>query len=323
MPWLLDVGVSQLIADALSEELASSIIADESAALVKSEEVVELANRWPTYRGRHIGTDEIRNWFEQVENPKDQRILFNLLTRTRVFSEALVRERLKVIPGFLRPTLPPFIIRKPSDRRRDICVTYVDGPGKSGANFASVFAEENRVDVECVIEHGVFKEGFERLISKWGRPSVVLIVDDIAGTGRSLSGNMTTFLTAHRTALEGIPIRIVSLVATATAQQGLETTLSKFEGLDVGFRICVVLADEACAFPKSASPWQSAEQEARARALCTNLGARIYKNSPFGYGGLGLLVVFPTTVPNNSLPILHSHSRTSSDREWKPLFSRE
>ena len=50
--------------------------------------------------------------------------------------------------------------------------------------------------------------------------------------------------------------------------------------------------------------------------------SRIYQHHPLGYGGLGLLVVFPTTVPNNSLPILHSHSRTSSQHRWEPLFPR-
>jgi len=62
--WLVDVGVSQLIADALNEELANSALAEENAAIVRSEEVVSLAGRWPTYRGKHVGTDEIRAWYQ-------------------------------------------------------------------------------------------------------------------------------------------------------------------------------------------------------------------------------------------------------------------
>jgi hypothetical protein len=40
------------------------------------------------------------------------------------------------------------------------------------------------------------------------------------------------------------------------------------------------------------------------------------------FGGLGLLLVFPTTVPNNSLPILHSYAGSGSRLGWKPLFRR-
>ena len=85
--WLVDVGVSQLISDALNEELANLALAEENAAIVQSQEVVNLADCWPTYRGRHIGTDEIRAWYQQVESPRDQRLLFELLKRTQVFSE--------------------------------------------------------------------------------------------------------------------------------------------------------------------------------------------------------------------------------------------
>ena len=62
-------------------------------------------------------------------------------------------------------------------------------------------------------------------------------------------------------------------------------------------------------------------KEEEAEALCRDIGSTIYKRSPFGFGGLGLLVVFPTTVPNNTLPMLHSASK-EVDRAWKPLFPR-
>ena len=130
--WLVDVGIGQLIADALSEELTDMVLTEENKASVRSEEVVTLANQWPTYRGKHLGTDDIRAWFQQVESLRDQRILFNLLQRTRVFSETLVRERLESAHAIVRPLLPEFVIRKKTDRRQDVIVTYIDGPGKSG-----------------------------------------------------------------------------------------------------------------------------------------------------------------------------------------------
>jgi hypothetical protein len=115
--WLVDVGTSQLISDAMSEELANIALLEENAAVVRSEEVVNLAKAWPTYRGRHIGTDEIKAWYQQVDNPRDQRLLFELLKRTRVFSETHIRERLKSAHALLRSSLPEFVIRKRGDRR--------------------------------------------------------------------------------------------------------------------------------------------------------------------------------------------------------------
>jgi hypothetical protein len=192
--WLVDVGVSQLIADALNEELANSVLAEENAAIVRSEEVVALSREWPTYRGRHIGADEIRMWYQQVKNPRDQRILFELLKRTRVFSETQVRERLKGAHALLRRSLPEFIIRKKGERRRDVLLAYIDGEGKSGASYASLYAEENGIGAECVIARGEFRARFMEHANKNAPIAAVIIMDDIAATGGSIAGNVDQFL---------------------------------------------------------------------------------------------------------------------------------
>lgn len=320
--WLVDVGVSQLIADALSEELANAALAEENAALVRSEEVVALSQQWPTYRGRHIGTDEIRAWYQQVENQRDQRILFELLKRTRVFSETHVRERLKSAHDLLRRSLPEFVIRKRSDRRRDVLLTYVDGQGKSGANYASLYAEENGIAAECVIAPGDFRACFDKHVERNGSVAALIIMDDIAATGKSLSKNVDVFLSEFGDLLQSTTVRVVTLIATESAQSTLLRKIQRVEHIDIDFRSCEILPKEAFAFPADAAVWSSEEEKARAKALCIDLGSKIYKRNPLGYGNMGLLIVFPTTVPNNSLPILHSYSRTASSDAWKPLFPR-
>jgi AAA+ ATPase superfamily predicted ATPase len=319
--WLVDVGVSQLVADKLNEELANVAVQEENANVVKSEEVVELSKKWPTFRGRHIGTDEIRTWYQQVELVRDQRILFELLKRTKFYSETLVRERLRDIQTFLRPGLPEFIIRKSSDRRNDVLVTFVDGEGKSGASYASLYAEENRIAADSVVSRGNLKARIAERIENGIKPAMIVIVDDIAGTGRSLAENVERFCIEFKNDIAETKIRVVTLVATAEAQSVISDKLKTIEA-DIEFRSCEILPHELYAFPKEDTVWKTAEQEARAKALCVDLGARIYRRNPLGYGDLGLLVVFPTTVPNNSLPILHSHSRTGSAVSWSPLFPR-
>jgi hypothetical protein len=320
--WLIDVGVSHLFADALNEELANAVLAEENEALVKSEEVAALSQSWPTYRGKHVGTDEIRAWYQQVDSLREQRILFELLKRTRVFSEAHIRERLKAAHSIVRQHLPEFVIRRRNDRRRDVIVLYIDGEGKSGANYASTYAEENGIAAECVLSRTAFADRFAKHTAAYGKPSAIAVIDDIAATGSSLADNITFFVEEHKELLSNVRMTVITLVATQAAQTRLSSRLAKIDGADIEFRSCEILGPDAFAFPEDETVWRSDGEAARAKSLCNDLGKYIYPRSPFGYGGLGLLVVFPTTVPNNSLPILHSQARTSSPRQWNPLFPR-
>lgn len=322
--WLVDVGISQLIADALNEELANEALAQENSALVRSAEVVALAQKWPTYKGRHIGTDEIKAWYQQVESFRDQRLLFELLKRTRFFSEVFIRERLRHAHDLMRRSLPEFVIRKRSDRRKDVLLTYIDGEGKSGANYASLYAEENGISHECVMAPGDFRARFISHIKTNGDVAAVVIMDDIAATGASLSANIETFFSDFKDLLQSTTVRVITVVATEPAQGRILRKIDKIDHDDIDFRSCEILPKEASAFPGNASTWESEDDEERAKALCTNIGSKIYnKKSPLGYGNLGLLIVFPTTVPNNSLPILHSYAKTSSGISWMPLFPRD
>ncbi len=320
--WLVNVGISQLFTDALNEELANIILAQENALNVRSEEVVELSRDWPTYRGKHIGSDDVRAWYQQVDSLRDQRLLFELLKRTKVFSEALVRERLKGAHSFVRPILPEFIIRSKGARRRDVVLTYIDNEGKSGASHAAMYAEENSIASECVLSRTDFGNRFEKHVAQNGMPAALVIMDDIAATGKSLIKNIETFVEELRDLLGQTKIRIVTLVVTEAAQRKILSRIEKMFDLDIDFRSCEILAPQQFAFPTDATVWHSTEDEARAKALCVDLGVLIYPKEPLGYGGLGLLVAFPNTVPNNSLPILHSFSRVSSQRRWEPLLPR-
>jgi AAA+ ATPase superfamily predicted ATPase len=322
--WLMDVGATRLVSDPLSEELARSIKAEEDAAHVKSEEVAVLARTWPTYRGRHIGTDDIRTWLQQVDSNHDQRILFKLLSRLRFLSEAEIREKLRTVHGFLRPSLPQFITRKASDRRKDVLITYVDGEGKSGQSCASQYAEENRIAVDCIISPATFRNSFLEHERENGPVAGLVIVDDIASTGGTLAGKATLFIQEHADVLvqSGTLVFVVTLLSTASADERVRNALSKIDQVRADFRSCEILDGRVFAFKDGNGIWSNENEAARAKALCTDLGVKIYKKAPLGYGNQGLLVVFPTTVPNTTLPILHSYSRISSGRRWTPLFER-
>ena len=149
----------------------------------------------------------------------------------------------------------------------------------------------------------------------------IILIDDIAATGRTLCRVLKRFLLGHRQLLLKTRLLVAVLVATQEAVARIEKTVEGFEGIDMEFRAGEILSPTERAFPHGSCGWKSNERREEAHALCRDLGTRIYRRQPFGFGGLGLLVVFPTTVPNNSLPILHSPGK-DGDFQWKPLFPR-
>lgn len=324
--WLGEVGISCLAGDALAEELASGVRAAEKEASVKPEEIVALARRWPTYQGKEIGTDEIRAWLEQVEENRQQRLLFKVLQNIKFLGETQIRQNLQTVhSSFIRPLLPPFVTRsrRRSDRRMDLVVTYVDGEGKSGQYYASRYAEENGLAPKSVISPVQFSKTLQAYVAKNGNLAAITIIDDIIATGQSLTKNIASFVEENSSVLRelNVPIIVVALAATIDGEAYVRTEIRKIEWLDFDLRVCDPLSEREFAFSRNGI-WADVDELERARALCTNLGAWIYRDNPLGYGGQGLLVVFPDTCPNNSLPILHSSAHPASMKKWTPLFPR-
>lgn len=319
--WLVDVGVNQLAADKLTEELADAAIQQELRDSVRSEEIAGLVKAWPTYRGMHVGSDDVRAWLQQVPSMKDQRILFELLKHLRIFTEVRVRELLKDSFSFLQP-LPPWVIKKRSDRRRNIIVTYVDGEGKSGPTYASMFAEENLISGDCIFPPGEFEQRWAKHLHMGESIASLVIVDDLVGTGRSLAKNVASFMESYQQLLsDDMAVRVISLAATEVGKQHVLHALSRITFTNIDFKACEVLGSSAFAFGSAPGFWGSQERFDRAKALLVDLGRRVYRGSPLGFGDQGLLAVFPTNVPNNSIPVLHSRSRPG-EKGWMPLFER-
>ena len=261
-------------------------------------------------------------WLQQVTEGRQQRILFKLLRQIRFYGEAHVRERLRTAHAMVSVSLPKFVKKIPSDRRMDIIVTYVDGEGKSGQYYAAQYAEENGISVECIKSPDNFTDTALKHIRERGQISGIIIMDDIVATGKSLARNVYNFIRSNAEILSGKNIFVVTILATVAADTHIRKELSAIEGVNVDFRTCEILGDDAYAFGPGNHIWETEEEYKYAKGFCIELGKRIYPRYPLGYGNQGLLVVFPTTVPNNSLPILYAGSRAGSEESWFPLFER-
>lgn len=323
--WLTEIGINRLLADALGEELAATVLQAEDAAYVTSDEIAALVKKWPTYQGRQIGTDDVRAWLEQVKTHQEQRLLFKILNAVNFYNESEIRERLRTLHNMVRPILPQFIQTKRSERRMDVLITYLDGEGKSGQYYASRYAEENNLNVRCIISPANFAEGVRKHIEKNGKPAVFVIVDDLIATGGSVRGNLISFANENKSILEGldVPVMVLTMVATAEGDSAVREAFSELGWLNGDLRYCELLSDDKYAFSDSNVIWRSETERDRAKSLAQDLGAHIYRSNPLGFGNMGILTVFPANCPNNSLPILHSRGRQGDKVIWQPLFPRQ
>ena len=81
-----------------------------------------------------------------------------------------------------------------------------------------------------------------------------------------------------------------------------------------------MLEERHYAFSEGVGFWDSQSEKDKAESMVMDLGAQVDKRRPLGYGGQGLLLTFSRNCPNNSLPILYGHGKSTA--EWTPLFPR-
>jgi len=319
--WLREQGLNKLITSTLGDELEDSIKAAQDMAHVTSGEIQSLAGNWPAYRAQKIDGERIRAWLDQVPDILDQRILFKILQNVRSVSPVEIEEYLKLAHS--RATLPNIgasTITRKTDRRNDVFITFVDEVGKSGLQYARTYAKVNAMSTTTIIEPSALPKKLANSKEE-GLPKAVLLVDDVIGSGNTLSEGLTKLLDQLSPQLASlkIPIVVIGLVATEEGERKVKTTLHRF-GIESHVYICEIIGPTSFAFPASGHTfWDDDTQMHRAKSLCTQLGSKLYKQ-PLGYKNQGLLLVLPETCPNNSLPILYRSKVGASP--WTPLFPR-
>lgn len=317
--WLVERGVNDLIADQLGDELEEIRRRQDDQAYVKSAEIQEVISVWPTFRSRAVTSEDVRSWLCQVSGNIQQRRLFKILQNTRFVTEKEIREKFRSMHTSVLRNIPPVVRRHKSDRRQDILVTYLAGPGKSGVKYANLYAEENIIATSCVVD---IEQLETRINVEAGVDDIhaVLIIDDLAASGNTLVTELKEFFGRHRTFLEerGIHVFVVVAVATPEGEAAIRNAMRKLGYERCDLRVCEFLDPRHTCFPEGLGFWESAEEKLEAKALCLELGQRLRPKDPLGYHGQALLLVFPHNCPNNSLPILFAQGES-----WRPLFPRK
>lgn len=319
--WLVNDGLSKLVADQLGDDLHEQRQFKEDSSYVTDEQINELVSSWPDYRGVQFTTHTVRDWLSQVPGHIQQRYLFDLLQRIRFFGQSEIRAGLKSLHDRLKSKLPLIVTTSKAQRRKDVWVTYIDGPGKSGSQYASYYAEENAISNTCVKEiHQLdsYCSGGTKVPTE---VKALIIVDDFIGTGSGLSSNLTAFFSKNGEFLkeERIEIYIAVLCATTKGEDKVRSTLSELSEYS-DLLVHEYLDRRHYAFDDAQPIWPDESERNRAKDLIQRLGLQADKNRPLGYQDSAMLVVFNRNCPNNTLPILHSRGRGNS--AWKPLFER-
>lgn len=318
--WIRDIGVTKLIASTLADDMEIQLQKANDTAYVNAGEIEELVKSWPLYRGHDITGESVRAWLNQVPQIQEQRLLFTILQNLRFVTTPQISEHLSDVHNrVVARSTPPRLREHKAEKRRDLLVTYLDGPGKSGATYAKAYAKENGLLMDSVLEPG---KVIRRLDSEGGQPNAVVVIDDLAGTGNSIADSVKGLLDEIGSALTArqIPIFIIVLFSTESAEQKIQSILDRYTEVKSELHVCVNLTNADRAFQSdSIGFWKDEQLRDQAKAMCIRLGSGLYRD-PLGYGSQSLLIAFPDTCPNNCLPVIFS-SR-SGDKPWTALLHR-
>jgi hypothetical protein len=310
--WLRESGPRELL-PYLGDRIATLERKREEAAYVRDDEIRTIVDAWKVYKGRRIAIEDVRRWLGQLGSNVEQRLMFKLLAKLRFFSEDQIRQRLATLQQMISRDVA-FRYEGKVPRLRDIIISYLDSPGKSGFQYAKLYGEENKIYYENI------QEPARALKSARGDNTVkaLVFIDDFLGTGQSaisyLLGMRDELLELEKT--RAIPVFLCVVAGFQEAANAIEQELGQ-KNMRLSVRIAEPLNDTDKAFSNQHGIFCDADECEKAKRLSSDLGARLEPKHPLGYGSSEALVVFERSCPNNTLPIIWS-----SSNNWAPLFKR-
>jgi hypothetical protein len=312
--WLIQKG-SQLLTSSFSDANAIEELKNkEEKAYVTDREIVALTNTWGLYRNSQITPPHVRTWLNQFEDNLERRLMMKLLQNITFYSEKCIREKLVVIHAFVRRNMT-VSIKEGEKRTREILLSSFGQPTKSSSSYARMYASENKI----ILANVASIDEIANSISKNERISTLLFIDDIIASGSSIIDSLKTLNKLAGAAIVARDLKVV--VATICGLESGREAIER-ESLNLPFKvevfICDILDDSNRCFTESSSLFESKLERNKAKEIAYKYGIKLQKKIPLGYEEGQLLIVFPDTCPNNSLPILWYSSSSS----WFPLFRR-
>ena len=315
--WLVAKGINDLIATFPELDASLRKKQAEQEKRISATEIVDLVESWGLYKGHKITEDRVRDWLEQFGAPTKQRLMFTILQNLTFYSNSEIRAKMKEIESIVRRDLTRRL--EPGQRKRaDILVSYLDAPAKSGAHLARLFADVAGIYVDNVIEKGKISA---ELASRDDIQAIVFI-DDFVGTGNSaIEYIKEIFHDLESAGIETFPkLVFASVVAYVDGWAKLQNNIASLK-MPIELHTCEILDKRHQCFSDDSAIFMNQLEREQAQEIATEIGFKLEKRNPLGYGNLQLALVFEHGCPNNSLPILWDES-SSNEFKWRPLFKR-
>ncbi len=284
------------------------------------DEVREIVNGLE-YQGEPISTDDVRAWAQQFGSLDDQRVMLPLLAgvkalglyRQAAFIGALTSIDALVGSASAKHGIPHLLDKK--RRSENYFVTHVDETGKSGSVTVVAYRRHNKI----YERHAGAPDKILPLLKEAPGPSILVCVDDFVGSGESAAHGLAALINRlDRDAVGWRDSTLLVYACVAGFRSGIER-IQETVG-DIVEVICPNPLDESDrAFSELGTIYKEGDDRLRALTLAERYGRLLDRRQPLGYEDSQALVVFPDSVPNNTLPIFWKTGNVG-ERLWTPLF---
>lgn len=317
--WLRRKGIHDLISTFSDLDVVLQQMNAKEAHIVKSEEVVALVEKWKIYKGQSFSEDRVRAWIEQFGGPFEQRIMLKLLQGLRYYGTDVVRVRMSEAHNIVKRDIVWEVASGKSGKakRSDILVSYLDGPAKSGAFLARVYADEARVYAENVLE----RKDIANFIVKSKSVKALVFLDDFVGTGKSATEYLKKVDSEIGDIIKKYNIKcyFITVVAYLEGWKKIEVVADNLI-MNLQAHACEIINETSKCFSDHSEVFPDVTEREQAKGLALLYGKQLVSRNPLGYGDLELAIVFERGCPNNSIPILWADS---GKPKWVPLFKRK
>ena len=287
---------------------------------VSDEELLAVAQPL-TYLGRQLDVAQLRSWLLQFDDEIRIELAYSLLRRLAevgyVSDGAYAQKilRLEEAVADKRRSTGQGVWKEFRRRKDNLAIAYVDGGLKSGVALTRELRNRLRPG-----KSGPLKSMGTWLGTHADQDALLLVADDFAATGNSLVRGFGAACDQYGEQLAPFFEEGRVLCYTLYAMpEALDQLREKFPDLEVNCMKC--FGDEVRALSPDAGIFGDYAEVQFVTEMVLQLGRELVRQSPLGFGDMGLLVAFSNTIPNNTLPIFWSNGSVA-EKPWKPLFPR-
>jgi hypothetical protein len=317
--WLEGEGVNEIVVTMGDDDALIRRQRAQEAARPRTDELVKLVERWRTYQGQLVESQDVRRWLNQFGEPPTQRLMLQLLQHLRYFNTADIAERMRELHAFVLRDLAgqgyKYTLSGRQRFRDDLLVCGLEGGGSGAAHLVKPYRDENGIYAARAVDAVAVPE----ILRTAEKIRAVVVLEDFIATGATARERIralaTQWLADHPWPKE-VDMYLVAICgfdeAVATVREEIAST-----GLPVHVHVAVPLDDADRCFHERSRIFSDSDDRERARAVCFDQGTVLEPKHPLGYRDSQAAVCFEMRCPNNSLPVLWKDGPA-----WRALFPR-